>query len=196
MILLKGSLLLLVPQKTQCLRDQERIYEDNQQQQVSRFLAPFLVSTGKDSMNRWGSGIFACKEHFSINWFSFISLCDWFRKLAPTSQPIRCKILHRWSPPFSRDSVGWLMFSPSSHWLILVLWTSIETPLSQYQNVPITAEHTMHQWSPSGGKLESKIEKSKLQQINIEIECFTWLHYYSNGDLQSESYEHTPLHSL
>ena len=51
MILLKGSLLLPVPQKTQCLRDQERIYEDNQQQHVGRFLASFLVSTGKDSMN-------------------------------------------------------------------------------------------------------------------------------------------------
>ena len=92
MILLKGSLLLPVPQKTQCLRDQERIYGDNQQQHVGRFLASFLVSTGKDSMNYWGSGIFACKEHFSINWFSFISLCDWFRKLAPPSQPIRCKM--------------------------------------------------------------------------------------------------------
>ena len=38
MIHLKGSPLLPVPQKTQCLRDLERIYTDKQQHYASHFL--------------------------------------------------------------------------------------------------------------------------------------------------------------
>ena len=28
---------------------------------------------------------------FAFNWFCITALCDWFIKLAPLSQPIRCK---------------------------------------------------------------------------------------------------------
>ena len=48
------------------------------------------------------------------------SLCDWSRKLAPLSKPIRCKlklIITTWSPAFSRAFGSLFVSTLSSHWL-------------------------------------------------------------------------------
>ena len=48
--------------------------------------------------------------------------CDWSRKLAPFSQPIRCKLKSTttWSPAFSRALGRVVVFTLSSHWLLKV----------------------------------------------------------------------------
>ena len=62
------------------------------------------------------------ERNLRLHWFCFTSLPDWFRKLAPLSQSIRCKMktnhdLHVFlrSRPFGCFNLG-------SHWLLPVLY--------------------------------------------------------------------------
>ena len=76
-------------------------------------------------------------------WFCLTSLCDWSRKLAPSSQPIRCKIKNNRSllTRVPRALASLIVFTLSSHWLlkcfpffwlavvitlVLVLWHTTE----------------------------------------------------------------------
>ena len=78
------------------------------------------------------------KSNPRLFWFSFTSLCDWFRKLAPPSQPIKCKIYTNGRPRFpALQSVGLLLLRV----LIGSFW------FYKTRSKPI------------GGKLESKIAK-------------------------------------
>ena len=78
------------------------------------------------------------KSNPRLFWFSFTSLCDWFRKLAPPSQPIKCKIYTNGRPRFpALQSVGLLLLRV----LIGSFW------FYETRSKPI------------GGKLESKIAK-------------------------------------
>ena len=54
-----------------------------------------------------------------LHWFCFTSRCNWFRKLAPLSQPIRC-ITKTKQPAFSRTSGSMGVFTLSFHWLLKV----------------------------------------------------------------------------
>ena len=54
-----------------------------------------------------------------LHWFCFTSRCNWFRKLAPLSQPIRC-ITKTKQPAFSRASGSMGVFTLSFHWLLKV----------------------------------------------------------------------------
>ena len=58
-----------------------------------------------------------------LNWFCFTVLFDWSRKLAPPSQPIRCKLkpIAPWSLAFSRATGRLHAFTSSSHWLPLII---------------------------------------------------------------------------
>ena len=58
-----------------------------------------------------------------MNWFCFIVLFDWSRKLAPPSQPIRCKLkpIAPWSLAFSRATGRLHAFTSSCHWLPLII---------------------------------------------------------------------------
>ena len=134
MILLKGSLLLPVPQKTQCLRDQERIYGDNQQQHVGRFWHHFLSVQERIPWIVRGSGLF-CLQRAFFNQVTKVTR-DCFDLHLPRSviglensrHPLnQSNAKFTPMPAFSRASVGWLTFTPSSDWLILVLRNSIET---------------------------------------------------------------------
>ena len=65
------------------------------------------------------------KNNFQLNvertpgllWFCFTLLCDWFRKLAPLSKPIRCKLklITTWSPTFSRALGNLDVFTLRAH---------------------------------------------------------------------------------
>ena len=63
-------------------------------------------------------------------WFCFTTLCDWFKKLAPTSQPIRFKTKTN-RDLVTRVSRAWRrlrVFALSSHWFICcfrLLWLVI-----------------------------------------------------------------------
>ena len=52
------------------------------------------IKRGTGHMLRWGSLDAICKTYRNpgLHWFCFIVPCDWFRKLAPSSQPIRSKV--------------------------------------------------------------------------------------------------------
>ena len=58
-----------------------------------------------------------------LNWFCFTVLFDWSRKLAPPSQPIRCKLkpIAPWSLAFSRATGRLHAFTSSCHWLPLII---------------------------------------------------------------------------
>ena len=58
-----------------------------------------------------------------LNWFCFTVLFDWSRKLAPPSQPIRCKLkpIAPWSLAFSRATGRLHAFTSSCHWHPLVI---------------------------------------------------------------------------
>ena len=58
-----------------------------------------------------------------LNWFCFTVLFDWSRKLAPPSQPIRCKLkpIALWSLAFSRATGRLHAFTSSCHWLPLII---------------------------------------------------------------------------
>ena len=58
-----------------------------------------------------------------LNWFCFTVLFDWPRKLAPPSQPIRCKLkpIAPWSLAFSRATGRLHAFTSSCHWLPLIV---------------------------------------------------------------------------
>ena len=58
-----------------------------------------------------------------LNWFCFTVLFDWPRKLAPPSQPIRCKLkpIAPWSLAFSRATGRLHAFTSSCHWLPLII---------------------------------------------------------------------------
>ena len=58
-----------------------------------------------------------------LNWFCFTVLFDWSRKLAPPSQPIRCKQkpIAPWSLAFSRATGRLDAFTSSCHWLPLII---------------------------------------------------------------------------
>ena len=58
-----------------------------------------------------------------LNWFCFTVLFDWSRKLAPPSQPIRCKLkpIAPWSLAFSRATGRLHEFTSSCHWLPLII---------------------------------------------------------------------------
>ena len=78
------------------------------------------------------------KSNPRLFWSSFTSLCDWFRKLAPPSQPIKCKNYTYGRPRFpALQSVGLLLLRV----LIGSFW---------FYNT---------RSKPIGGKLESKIAK-------------------------------------
>ena len=81
------------------------------------------------------------KSNPRLFWSSFTSLCDWFRKLAPPSQPIKCKNYTYGRPRFpALQSVGLVLLRV----LIGSFW------FYETRSKPI------------GGKLESKIAKWKL----------------------------------
>ena len=58
-----------------------------------------------------------------LNWLCFTVLFDWPRKLAPPSQPIRCKLkpIAPWSLAFSRATGRLHAFTSSCHWLPLII---------------------------------------------------------------------------
>ena len=58
-----------------------------------------------------------------LKWFCFTVLFDWSRKLAPPSQPIRCKLkpIAPWSLAFSRATGRLHAFTSSCHWLPLII---------------------------------------------------------------------------
>ena len=58
-----------------------------------------------------------------LNRFCFTVLFDWSRKLAPPSQPIRCKLkpIAPWSLAFSRATGRLHAFTSSCHWLPLII---------------------------------------------------------------------------
>ena len=68
--------------------------------------------------------IFNCVEsNPGLNWFCLTVLFDWSRKLAPPSQPIRCKLkpIAPWSLAFSRATGRLHAFTSSCHWLPLII---------------------------------------------------------------------------
>ena len=56
-----------------------------------------LIHKGGGEERKWMTKVFEEFLEFSVEsksillWFSFTSFCDWSTKLAPLSQPIRCK---------------------------------------------------------------------------------------------------------
>ena len=64
---------------------------------------------------------FSVESKSILLWFSFTSFCDWSTKLAPLSQPIRCKTktIATLSFAFSRASGSLLVSTWSPHWLLM-----------------------------------------------------------------------------
>ena len=72
---------------------------------------------------RWASTARTVLALLGLNWFCFTVLFDWSRKLAPPSQPIRCKLkpIAPWSLAFSRATGRLHAFTSSCHWLPLII---------------------------------------------------------------------------
>ena len=62
------------------------------------------------------------ERNLRLHWFCFTSLRDWFRKLAPLSQSIRCKMKAITTCTFSRALGRLVVFTLGSHWLLPVLY--------------------------------------------------------------------------
>ena len=138
MILLKGSLLLLVPQKTQCLQDQERIYGDDQHHFLSvQERIPWIARNRE---------IFACKEF----WFSDVPILRSMIGLENSRHP-RARIFS-W---FSRLAYFHFLF-----WLAHFGSSKLDRNAPQWvSEYTITAKHTLHQCEARSGKLKFKIAK-------------------------------------
>ena len=67
--------------------------------------------------------ILSVESNPGLNWICFTVLFDWPRKLAPPSQPIRCKLkpIALWSLAFSRATGRLHAFTSSCHWLPLII---------------------------------------------------------------------------
>ena len=82
---------------------------------------------GGGEERKWMTKVFEEFLEFSVEsksillWFSFTSFCDWSTKLAPLSQPIRCKTktIATLSFAFSRASGSLLVSTWSPHWLLM-----------------------------------------------------------------------------
>ena len=82
---------------------------------------------GGGGERKWMTKVFEEFLEFSVEsksillWFSFTSFCDWSTKLAPLSQPIRCKTktIATLSFAFSRASGSLLVSTWSPHWLLM-----------------------------------------------------------------------------
>ena len=81
-------------------------------------------------------------------WLCFASLCDWFRKLAPSPQPIRCDLVARVFPRFRQFVCIYSEFSlanddvyPCGDWplLLILFWhfvIQLKTALTLIQSYP------------------------------------------------------------
>ena len=71
----------------------------------------------------WSNFQLSVESNPGLNWFCFTVLFDWSRKLAPPSQPIRCKLkpIAPWSLAFSRATGRLHAFTSSCHWLPLII---------------------------------------------------------------------------
>ena len=85
----------------------------------------------KRSRNPAWTGLTSFKAYPSIAknpgflWFFLTLLCDWSRKLTPSSQASWCKThtpIMTWSPVFSCALVGLLLFTLISHWLFRIFF--------------------------------------------------------------------------
>ena len=94
-----------------------------------------------------------------LNWFCFTVLFDWSRKLAPPSQPIRCKLkpIAPWSLAFSRATGRLHAFTSSCHWLPLIISFTLigrgdyfvlvfDTQLKSALNQADYRIHSLHTW--------------------------------------------------
>ena len=69
----------------------------------------------------WSHFQFSVESKSILLWFSFTSFCDWSTKLAPLSQPIRCKTKNNrdFVIRVSRASGSLLVSTSSPHWLLM-----------------------------------------------------------------------------
>ena len=76
-----------------------------------------------DWLHRQSNFQLSVESNPGLNWFCFTVLFDWSRKLAPPSQPIRCKLkpIAPWSLAFSRATGRLHAFTSSCHWLPLII---------------------------------------------------------------------------
>ena len=86
----------------------------------------FLVTTAlKSLLSSFTKSNFqlSVESNPGLNCFCFTVLFDWSRKLAPPSQPIRCKLkpIAPWSLAFSRATGRLHAFTSSCHWLPLII---------------------------------------------------------------------------
>ena len=85
-----------------------------------RKIAPFFLRRAQILCRKYSRIVLVFPQY--VLRFCFTTLCDWSRKLAPLSQPIRCKTRTNRDlvTSISRARGGLRVFILSPHWLILI----------------------------------------------------------------------------